>query len=82
MVQIIPARDISLYELEEKFGLQLATDTNFFTEWTENLPTLTDSEKQAMSNDKPLHVYARVKSNYLNLNKHRLMSEEAVKMRE
>ncbi|MEH2381038.1 MAG: type I restriction endonuclease subunit R [Nostoc sp.] len=71
MVQIIPARDISLYELEEKFGLQLATDTNFFTEWTENLPTLSDSEKQAI---------ARVKSNYLNLNKHRLISEEAVKM--
>ncbi|MEH2118554.1 type I restriction endonuclease subunit R [Nostoc sp.] len=71
MVQTIPARDISLYELEEKFGLQLATDTNFFTEWTENLPTLTDGEQQAI---------ARVKSNYLNLNKHRLMSEEAVKM--
>ncbi|MEH1933152.1 MAG: type I restriction endonuclease [Nostoc sp.] len=71
MVQAIPARDISLYELEEKFGLQLATDTNFFTEWTENLPTLTDGEQQAI---------ARVKSNYLNLNNHRLMSEEAVKM--
>ncbi|WP_347242182.1 type I restriction endonuclease subunit R [Nostoc sp. FACHB-892] len=26
------------------------------------------------------YAYARVKSNYLNLNKHRLMSEEAVKM--
>ncbi|MEH2062257.1 MAG: type I restriction endonuclease subunit R [Nostoc sp.] len=71
MVQTIPARDISLYELEEKFGLQLATDINFFPEWTENLPTLTDGEQEAM---------ARVKSNYLNLNKHRLMSEEAVKM--
>jgi hypothetical protein len=71
MVQTIPARDISLYELEKKFGLQLATDTNFFPEWTENLPTLTDGEKQAS---------ARVKSNYLNLTKHRLMSEEAVKM--
>jgi hypothetical protein len=71
MVQIIPARDISLYELEEKFGLQLTTDTNFFPEWTENLPILTDGEKQALD---------RVKSNYLNLNKRRLMSEEAVKM--
>ncbi|MEH2272670.1 MAG: type I restriction endonuclease subunit R [Nostoc sp.] len=71
MVQTIPARDISLYELEEKFGLQLATDTNFFPEWTENLPILADGEQQAI---------ARVKSNYLNLNKHRLMSEEAVKM--
>jgi hypothetical protein len=71
MVQTIPARDISLYELEEKFNLQLATDSNFFSEWTENLSTLSDAQKQAM---------ARVKSNYLNLNKHRLMSEEAVKM--
>ncbi|WP_373525129.1 type I restriction endonuclease subunit R [Nostoc sp.] len=78
MVQTIPARDISLYELEEKFGLQLAKDTNFFTEWAENLPTLTDNEKQAMSTTG--YAYARVKSNYLNLNKHRLMSEEAVKM--
>lgn len=71
MVQIIQARDISLYELKEKFGLQLTTDSNFFTEWTENLPTLTDVEKQAVE---------RVKSNYLNLNQRRLMSEEAVKM--
>ena len=70
MVQTIPARDISLYELEEKFGLQLATDTNFFPEWTE-IPILTDGEQQAI---------ARVKSNYLNLSKHRLMSEEVVKM--
>ncbi|MEH2024822.1 type I restriction endonuclease subunit R [Nostoc sp.] len=78
MVQTIPARDISLYELEEKFGLQLATDTNFFPECTEDLPTLTDSEQEAMSTTG--YAYARVKSNYLNLNKHRLMSEEAVKM--
>jgi hypothetical protein len=71
MVQTIPAREISLYELEEKFGLQLAADTDLFTEWTENLPILTDNEKQAI---------ARVKSNYLNLSRHRLISEEAVKM--
>ncbi|MDM9583785.1 MULTISPECIES: hypothetical protein [unclassified Nostoc] len=32
MVKTIPARDISLYELEEKSGLQLAIDTNFFPE--------------------------------------------------
>ncbi|MBH8552014.1 type I restriction endonuclease subunit R [Nostocaceae cyanobacterium CENA357] len=71
MVQIIPAREISLFELEEKFGLQLTTNTTFFREWQENLPLLTDSERQAVE---------RVKSNYLNLNKHRLMSEETVKM--
>ena len=63
--------------MEEKFGLQLATDINFFPEWTE-IPTLTDGEKQAMSTTG--YAYARVKNNYLNLSKHRLMSEEAVKM--
>ena len=71
MVKTIQARDISLYELEEKFGLQLVTDSSFFTEWTENLPTLTDGEKSAI---------ARVQTNYFNLNKRRPMSEEAVKM--
>ncbi|WP_414545807.1 hypothetical protein [Nostoc sp. CCY0012] len=71
MVQIIPAREISLDELEEKFGLQLASDTNFFREWQDNLPTLNAVEKQAIE---------RIKSNYFNLNKRRFMSEEAVKM--
>jgi len=71
MVKTIQARDISLYELEEKFGLQLVTDSSFLTEWTENLLSLTDGEKSAI---------ARLQSNYFNLNKRRPMSEEAVKM--
>jgi hypothetical protein len=40
MVQTIQARDISLYELEEKFGLQLVTNADFFTELTDNLSLL------------------------------------------
>ena len=71
MVKTIQAREISLYELEEKFSLQVIKDTELVTEWTDNLPTLTDGEKQAI---------ARVQSNYFNLNKRRPMSEEAVKM--
>ncbi|MEA5592792.1 type I restriction endonuclease [Rivularia sp. UHCC 0363] len=71
MMQIIQARDISIYELEEKFGLRLSTDTDFFTEWTNNLPSLTDIEKQSLK---------RVQSNYFNLTRRRLISEEAVKM--
>ena len=69
-MQTIQARDISLYELEEKFGLQ-STDTDFFTEWTDNLPSLTDLEKQSLK---------RVQSNYFNLTRRSLISEEAVKM--
>jgi hypothetical protein len=42
MVKTIQAWDISLYELEEKFGLELVNNTDFFPEWTENLPLLTE----------------------------------------
>lgn len=71
MAQTLKAKEISLYELEENFGLQLITEANFFSEWLENLPALTEVEKQSLE---------RVKSNYLNLTKRRSMSEEAVKM--
>jgi len=71
MVQTIQARDISLYELEEKFGLQLVTNANFFPEWINDLPLLNDTENLSLE---------RVKSNYLNLTQRRPMSEEAVKM--
>ncbi|MDY6898908.1 MAG: type I restriction endonuclease subunit R [Cyanobacteriota bacterium] len=71
MMQTIQAKDISLYELEKKFNLQLSTDTDFFTEWKDNLPSLTDIEKQSLK---------RVQGNYFNLTRRRLISEEAVKM--
>ncbi len=71
MVQTIQARDISLYELEEKFGLQLVTNADFFPEWTNDFPSPTDAENLSLE---------RIKSNYFNLTKRRPMSEEAVKM--
>lgn len=71
MLQTIQARDISLYELEEKFGLESVINNDFFPEWIDNLPLITDIEKLSLE---------RVKSNYLNLTKRRFMSEEAVKM--
>ena len=70
MVQTIFAKDISLYELEEQFGLQ-PTDDPCFTEWLNDLTPVTELDKQALN---------RVRSNYLNLIKRRFMSEEAVKM--
>jgi len=71
MVQTIQARNISLYELEEKFGLQLVTNADFFIEWANDLPLLNDAE---------IFSLERVKTNYLNLTQRRPMSEEAVKM--
>lgn len=71
MVQTIQAQDLSLEELQEHFGLQLTTDSQFFREWQDNLPSLTDEEKRCLE---------RVRSNYLNLVNRRPLLEEGVKM--
>lgn len=71
MVKTIQAQDISLEELQENFGLQLTTDRQFFREWQDNLPSLTDEEKSCL---------ARVRSNFFNLVNRRPLLEEGVKM--
>ncbi|NET86901.1 MAG: type I restriction endonuclease subunit R [Kamptonema sp. SIO1D9] len=71
MVQVISAEDITLEEIQAQFQLQQATNSDFFPEWQENLPSLTDTEKQALK---------RIKSNYFNLVSRRPLLEEAVKM--
>lgn len=70
MIKTIFAKNISVYDLEEQFGLQPSND-EIFTDLLSNLTTLTELEKQSLE---------RVRSNYLNLTKRRPMSEEAVKM--
>ena len=39
MVQTISAKDVSLYDLEEQFGLKLKDDQSF-TEWSSDLTTV------------------------------------------
>lgn len=70
MVQIIQAEKVTLYDLENKFKLRLATDEQFFQDWKGDLPEIIDYEKQKLE---------RVKASYLNLAK-RPMLEEMVKM--
>lgn len=71
MVRVIQAQNINIVFLEEKFGLRLADSDQFFTEWLDNLPEITDLQKQYLD---------RVKVNYLSLIKRRCISEEMVKM--
>ncbi|MBD1809946.1 restriction endonuclease subunit R [Microcoleus sp. FACHB-SPT15] len=71
MVQLIPAQDINLSQLTELFGLTITADEQFFTEWMDNLPELTDIEKQQLD---------RVKSNYISLVNRHTLSENMVKM--
>ncbi len=58
MVQTISARDISLEELERIFHLHLVEDEAFFREWLEDLPEITDLQKQLLD---------QVKAGYFNL---------------
>ncbi len=70
MVETIQAKNLELHEVEEKFGLQLVDDDRFFREWLDDLPKLTDIERQRLD---------RVKACYLHISKY-LMLEESVKM--
>jgi hypothetical protein len=71
MVQFIQAKNIGLAYLKERFGLQKAENETFFSEWLDNLPEITDLEKQYLD---------RVKSNFLNLAERPPILENAVKM--
>lgn len=71
MTQMIQAKNLTLNDLEAKFGLRPANGNQFFGEWQDNLPQLTDLDKQSLD---------RVKDNYFNLLKYRPLSENLVKM--
>ncbi len=71
MVQIIQAKDITLEELKNLFNLQLVQDDQFFREWQENLPELTDFQKQQLD---------QIKAGFFNLLEHPPMLEKTVNM--
>ncbi len=71
MVQTIPARTITLHDLETKFGLTFIEDDQFFREWQDDLPDITDSDKQRLD---------RVKASYIHLLKYPPLLENTVKM--
>jgi hypothetical protein len=71
MVQFIRAQNVGIAYLEARFGLKQADSDRFFTEWFENLPEITNLEKQYLD---------RVKDNFLRLIKRPPILENAVKM--
>ncbi|HLO88456.1 MAG TPA: type I restriction enzyme HsdR N-terminal domain-containing protein [Nostocaceae cyanobacterium] len=71
MVQVIQAQNVSLADLEARFGLQLMEDDSFLSEWFTNLPECTDLEKQYLE---------KVKAKFLRLIKKQPILENAVKM--
>jgi hypothetical protein len=71
MVQTLTAREITLHELKEKFGLQLVENGEFFPEWQDSLPEITEVEKQRLD---------RVKASYSNLLEDPPLLKNTVKM--
>ncbi|RCJ36436.1 restriction endonuclease subunit R [Nostoc punctiforme NIES-2108] len=70
MVQLIQGKDITLAQLIDEFGLHLADNELFFSEWQQDLPELSDLEKQSLN---------EVKTEYLHLSKYPIL-EPVVKM--
>ena len=70
-MQKLQARDINLRYLIDNFGLQRVRNSEFFREWQENLPEVTDSEKQLLD---------RVQDIYFNLVDNPPVLENAVKL--
>lgn len=70
MVQTIAIEKVTLYDLEQTFGLQQVDDRAFFPEWQENLLELSEAEQQRL---------ARVKAAYANLER-RSVLENTVKL--
>lgn len=70
MAQVIPAGELTMHDVEEKFGLQQVEGEQFFQEWQGDLPDITDCEKQWLD---------QTKTDFLTLIKYPL-HEEIVKM--
>lgn len=71
MVQIIQAKDVTLEELETLFHLQQVKDEQFFPEWQDGLPEITNWQKQLLD---------QVKTGYYNLIKKPPLLEKPINM--
>lgn len=70
MTQSIQAKTLTLLDVETKFNFQLCEDEQFFREWIDDLPEITDDKKRSLDN---------VKAGYTNSVKYAML-EDTVKM--
>jgi hypothetical protein len=57
MTQTIAARTGELHDLKSKFGLERVEDDSFFSEWLENLPELSERDRQSLDHTKRNYLY-------------------------
>jgi hypothetical protein len=48
MTQSIQAKTLTLLDVEKIFNFQLCEDEQFFREWIDDLPEITDEEKRSL----------------------------------
>lgn len=71
MVSVVPASQVSIAFLEERYGLEETTQPDFFSEWMTGLEDLTQLERQYLD---------RVKTHFKRLLKSPPLLENSVKM--
>ncbi|MEG4347196.1 type I restriction endonuclease [Microcoleus sp. A003_D6] len=70
MTQSIQAKTLTLRDVKTKFNLQLSEDEQFFREWIDDLPEITDEEKRYLD---------KIKVGYINSAQYPMI-EDTVKM--
>ncbi|MEG4117143.1 restriction endonuclease subunit R [Microcoleus sp. N9_B4] len=70
MTQSIQAKTLTLLDVQTKFNFQLCEDEQFFREWIDDLPEISDDKKRSLDN---------VKAGYINSVKYAML-EDTVKM--
>ncbi|OQY42094.1 MAG: restriction endonuclease subunit R [Anaerolineaceae bacterium 4572_78] len=71
MNETITARNVTLHDLKQKFQLQQVENGQFFTEWQEDLPTVTAYEKQSLD---------KIRINHMSLIEYPPLLEQTVQM--
>jgi hypothetical protein len=71
MTQAIQAKDINLRYLIDTFGIQLVENDDFFREWQDYFPEITDLDKQLLD---------KVKAGFINLLNYPPLLEDIVRM--
>ena len=71
MVQTIPAKNVTLEELKTLFDLQLVTDDQFFREWQDELPEITEFQKRQLD---------QIKAGYFNMWSYPPMLEKTISL--
>jgi len=71
MVQTIQAKNVTLEELKTLFNLQIVTEDQFFREWQDEFPEITDFQKRQLD---------QIKAGYFNLLEYPPMLEKTISL--